>query len=993
MRHVDLKIESQLRAHPMSKNTPELNFDSFKKVFMPLFQDQIMSGKNINPSLKYKLPNNMMLKGDPCDFAHALPPTYKKESVVFKLVCADEDWIVTLKLFHLIRSLEKKKKCRDIATGFYFLIDSLPAFKKPWEITNSDFLRASNKNNLSLGVKFRIGAGLSNIGKTFNKYNLSPENIKYLVNPHARPPRSTNKLLPDLEACKMLAESFSLPQNGFETMVSSAFALLNYAPSRSSEIVTLSHDCITSLHGFGLRFPMPAKNGKSVVKRPPCAEFEEVVREAVHKLIKFGKSARNAAAWYKANNVIYIPTNLEHLRDRKTYNVQEALALIGYERSDGVYSQKLYANRNNSLPAAILPPGLGRLFQSESSNFYCANEKILLKDAAFISATNLYEWVTQYLSPTFPFVDGVSNVEFKDCLFVHPYSSKTPNFKIYWQCHYVPCFFSTNKLQSWFRRLFFRGRDREDLSLGTHAMRHFLNTLAQSKHIDQRLIAMWSGRSSVEQNDDYDHRTSLEKIELIDENIIGAGFEFGGFLNDLYEQEYKQAGVSTEQFFKIKIGSLHVTELGLCRHNYNSGPCPNVFQCIDCSEHCFKRGDDKSLLAAHRMIDKLQPVVAAAQIAADNGEPGAEKFLNSHINKISRYRKQIELCSDNSIPGEALCALEPDTPTDNIVSKAFIARALNAEQVTQRAHKHGRVLLRSIDSSIIKTFEFLMELWTVEDGLPTWDNVCSKLTTNHNTFIRHQAILDNDSMRRAYDGLIKRMLHTNLVKRDSSLRWYWNNEYIVSQILQNWRFELHGCPTLPKIAQNIKTNFSYTKITLSALQSNIEIRRQLLEKQTYLHATGLIFISTHGTLVCERNTAPSDGNHQNIYECFTQFAREWSVEDGLPTVESVLAKFAKKTGFTVNRTYIFSDSTLLKNFNHIREKSTRSGLIKFDRASRPLWNIDRLILSYCENGTRLEPNCDPAKIYQNIITRHPDIKLSYNAVFRALRVLQSRNCK
>jgi hypothetical protein len=755
----------------------------------------------------------------------------------------------------------------------------------------------------------------------------------------------------------------------------------------------LSLDCITSLDGFGLRFPNPAKNGKAVVKRPPCAEFEKVIVEAVNKLIDFGRSARDASAWYKENKVIYIPKGLEHLRGQKTFDIQEALAIIGYERSDGFYSQKLYTNRKNSLPAAILPPGLGKLFQSDSSNNYPHYKKILLKDAAFISATNLYAWVIKNLSPTFPFVDGVSNVEYKDCLFVYPYASKTPIFKIYWQCNYVPCFFSTNKLQSWFCRLFFRGREREDLSLGTHAMRHFLNTLAQSKHIDQRLIAMWSGRNSEEQNDAYDHRTPLEKIDLVDENAIGAGFEFGGFLDDLYELEHEQTGVSTEQFFKTIIGSLHVTELGLCRHNYNSGPCPNVFQCIDCSEHCFKRGDDKSLSAAHRMIEKLQPVVAAAQVASDNGEPGAEKFLNSHKNKISRYKKQIELCSDTSIPCDALCALAPDTPTDNIVSKALMARALNADQVKQQAHKHGRVLIRSIDSSVIETFESFMKSWTVENGLPTSENVCGKFTANHNTFIRYQAILDNDSMRRAYDALSKRLLKTNFIKRDSSLRWYWNHEYIASQILKSWKFELHGCPTLPKIAQRIKTNFSYTKITLAALQSNVEIRRQLSEKQKYLHATGLVFISTHGTLVCERNAAPSDGNHQNIYECFAQFATEWSIEDGLPTVESVLAKFAKKTGFKFNRTYIFSDSTLLKNFNHIREKSARSGLIKFNRASIPFWNIDRLILSCCANGGNLETNCDPSILYNNIITRHPDIKISYRAVLRALRAFQNRSCK
>ena len=47
--------------------------------------------------------------------------------------------------------------------------------------------------------------------------------------------------------------------------------------------------------------------------------------------------------------------------------------------------------------------------------------------------------------------------------------------------------------------------------LNSHQPRHLLNTIAQSKHLSQELIAFWSGRKSVKQNDYYDH-TSQEFI-------------------------------------------------------------------------------------------------------------------------------------------------------------------------------------------------------------------------------------------------------------------------------------------------------------------------------------------------------------------------------------------------------------------------------------------------------------------------------------------------
>jgi hypothetical protein len=211
--------------------------------------------------------------------------------------------------------------------------------------------------------------------------------------------------------------------------------------------------------------------------------------------------------------------------------------------------------------------------------------------------------------------------------------------------------------------------------------------------------------------------------------------------------------------------------------------------------------------------------------------------------------------------------------------------------------------------------------------------------------------------------------------------------------LENWEFELHGCPTLPKIAQQFTIKFSYVKATPDTLRKNTNVRRQLSEKHKYLHSTGSIFLSTRGTLVCERKLALPNDNHRNIYEQFSQFAREWGIEHGLPTVDIVLVKFAKKTGFTFNRAYIFSDKKLLKSFNHIRDKSAKSGIIKFDKSNKPFWNIDHIILSCCANEGKLEIDCDMTTLYKNILTRHPEIQLSHDAVQKALKTLHDRPCK
>lgn len=514
---------SQLKGKDM-----QANYKKFKRIFVPLFKVYLQVDGKTDFSLKYNLPHSMMHKADSTVHAHALPPSFKRKGQVFEMVCADEDWMLILKISNLIRSLDGQKTCKDIATAFYYIIDSLFVFKKPWQITNSDFVRASQKDGLLKGQKHRVGAGLCYLAKMYNDYSLSPEKINYLRNPHPRPPRSDKSLLPDLEACKVVAESFGNPRNGFEILVTSAFSFLNYAPSRSSEIVTLRLDCITSLDGFWLRFPNPAKNGQAVVKRSPCVEFEQVVRVGVERLAEYGKSAREASAWYEENRKsLYFPDGLEHLSGQETYSATEALQLIGYEREDGEYIKRLYSNRSGSPLRLAMPPGLGRLFEGKKRG--SKSDYVIDDGSSYIRNEKLLDWVLDRLLPTFPYVDGGSGVKYSECLFVYPYSSRLSGTKAFWKCSYVPVFFTTNKLQMWLSRLFFKGRDVGHLSIGTHEMRHLLNTLAQTKHIDQRIISMWSARSSVEQNEAYDHRTPLEKIELVDVGVLGGGSNLEGF--------------------------------------------------------------------------------------------------------------------------------------------------------------------------------------------------------------------------------------------------------------------------------------------------------------------------------------------------------------------------------------------------------------------------------------------------------------------------------
>lgn len=925
----------------MSSISPEISFQEFLDVLVPLFADSLLVGESIDRANRYKIPPRMMEKGSTAAHAHALPPSFPLDTPALIDASVNDQWVLFFKLANLSRSLVGKKSSKDVGTAMYYLLKALPHFKMPWEIVNSDFLRASNQDGLTPSQRFRMGAGLSYIGKLYNKYGLASQNIKYTRNPHPRPERSSKPLLPDLESCRLLAEGFKSPNNTFETLVTSAFALLNYAPSRASEIVTLDINCVTDLDGFGLRFPSPAKNGTAIVKRAPCVEFEQIVRVAVDRLITNSKVVREVAAWYAINpDELYFPDNLKGLRNKSYFCAAEALAIIGYGRNDGLTSANLYAHRQKSPMCYFMPPGLSRLFEGEVLT-RGDDVKVPVLGSAIITRDRLLSWVKSHFGTTFPYVDGVSGVFLKDSIFVYPFSSVLPVSKIFWQCEYVPDFFSSPKLQLHFNRLFFRAIGREDLSLGTHMMRHLLNTLAQTKHIDQRIIAMWSGRSSVEQNSDYDHRTMEEKTETIDVDSMSLSYEFGGFLNDLYNAEYQSTGISTEQFFKEAIGSLHVTELGFCRHNYVSGPCPNVFQCVDCPEHCFTKSE-RSRAAAGKMIQKLTPVIESARVAAANHEPGADKFLEVHERKLSRYQRQLDMCEAVEIPADALCAMPPTIPQDNLLSKSLKWREDASEELTRKAHENGRVC--GYSRATIEKIRTLPNVWMLEiHGLPTWKAICDFLEVSCGLKIRRGGLLLDDEITSILEKLAVRLLQSPLVYRDSSLRWYWNFRYLTAEVLKDWDYDRLNAPSCTKVADEINRLYPFVNATKFNIEKNKSTTRLILQKRQELQDEGYIYLSRQGRVLSERALFAESSEKVQINNAFTELCRNWDLADGLPNKKTVLSIFSQKYGFDLSVSQLNSNLQLLTSFRTIKKALDGSRFVQYDCLDRPRWKVLNVI--------------------------------------------------
>ena len=138
----------------------------------------------------------------------------------------------------------------------------------------------------------------------------------------------------------------------------------------------------------------------------------------------------------------------------------------------------------------------------------------------------------------------------------------------------------------------------------SHQPRHLLNTLAQSKHVSQALIAFWSGRKRVDQNSWYDHVPHEAFIEL----FVALGDEAPreikavGPLADKVADRARLEMITHAEAMRLEVGSVISTRFGLCRHNYALTPCPKDKNCIGCGKNTSSKETRGTLLRRARSL-------------------------------------------------------------------------------------------------------------------------------------------------------------------------------------------------------------------------------------------------------------------------------------------------------------------------------------------------------------------------------------------------------
>ncbi|WP_454730868.1 MULTISPECIES: integrase [Cupriavidus] len=463
--------------------------------------------------------------------------------------------------------------------------------------------------------------------------------------------------LPSEAALDALPKIFRLADETTFVLVSSIAALLCAAPDRINEVLMLPTDCevhqrnADGSEAYGLRW-WPAKGADPMVKWI-VPSMKEVVSEALNKIRKYTRHAREVARWYEDNpNRVYILPEYEYLRGKALLrNSEVGFILFGKETDRSV---------------------INGWYKSKGIETVCVEGK------HYARFSDIERFILSQLPRGFPWLNAELELKFSDALFV----AKRNDFAAD-RASWVGIVEAVNVNQvnnrlgpkngshhvTIFERYGFTEPDGSPIKVTTHQFRHYLNTLAQAGGLSQLDIAKWSGRKNIHQNAAYDH-VSADELVLKIRNALGDDCQVFGPLAELP----KRIVIHRDEFARLKVPTAHTTEFGVCIHDYTMAPCQLHADCLNCHEQVCIKGDEMRTARIRAELETARENLAAAEQAQGDGYFGASRWVEHHRLAVERLTQLCVILDDPKVSRGAIIQLS-NLPVPSRIEQAAEARA------------------------------------------------------------------------------------------------------------------------------------------------------------------------------------------------------------------------------------------------------------------------------------------------------------------------------
>jgi hypothetical protein len=413
-----------------------------------------------------------------------------------------------------------------------------------------------------------------------------------------------------------------------DIFTTSTFALLMSAPSRISEVLSLSADCMFTQRTrkgdqkWGLRF-FAGKGFGGDIKWIPSA-MVPVTQKAINRIIEATKESRMFAKSMELDfKSFYRLSKFQNYRENEALTIIQVCKIL-YNR---VVSEKEGAKL------------LKRL------SLKCDNNDYSLK--------TLWEELQSRLPEGFPWHNKERNIKFSNLLFLFFKDTFHPNKSDNIIEIYVPnrLLFQGNvlahkKADNIFRRHGYQNAHERKIYFHSHQVRHLLNTLAQRNGMTEYELAKWSGRANIKQNRVYNHVSDEEILKEYESIKLSA-------TNYLISEAITiRDPVSKEAILSINHSAVHKTEFGYCVHDYALSPCEKFRDCLNCSEQvCVKGNFDNLKRLKERLVDTNELIDITMKNINENDSPiDKDRWLTFHLKTKERLQELIAILNSKEVP-------------------------------------------------------------------------------------------------------------------------------------------------------------------------------------------------------------------------------------------------------------------------------------------------------------------------------------------------------
>lgn len=446
------------------------------------------------------------------------------------------------------------------------------------------------------------------------------------------------KKLPTAASVDALGRIFRVAETPRDILISGVAALLCAAPDRISEVLSLPANCEVEQNlpngnvAYGLRW-WPSKDAPPMIKWV-VPSMTSTVKEALRRIRKLTDSARTIAEWYERHpGRLYLPYGFEHLRNKKYLSSEELRDLLGLAPRGHVGFC-----RHHKIPYA----GRGSAWKIRFSDL---EDRLLTR-----------------LPAGFPFVAKEQDLRFSEALFVlrknelHVRKATIPVLVEVLDINRVNSELggrSSSGIASVFSRLGMTEDDGTSIRVSTHRFRHLLNTAAHMAGMSNLDIAKWSGRTDIRQNVAYNHMT-VDQMLALARDAVGDQKKMIGPL----AEAPSNLPITRDQFVQLRMPTGHITELGVCVHDYTMSPCSRHRDCIQCEDLVCVKGDVERASRIRLMLQETVGLLRQAEQAVEQGFAGSRRWYEHHLVTVERLARICSVMEDSTVPDGAVLHLK-----------------------------------------------------------------------------------------------------------------------------------------------------------------------------------------------------------------------------------------------------------------------------------------------------------------------------------------------